>query len=60
MISSMTVMLTHAECIAKAVAMEEKAERLPDMRAECLEIAECWRFLAASAKWQDAYKAALD
>jgi hypothetical protein len=52
----MTIMLNHAECIAKAVAMEEKAERLADSHADCLQMAEYWRHLAVQAQWQDAYR----
>jgi hypothetical protein len=55
----MMVMLNHAERIAKAVAMEERAEQLAGSRDECLQMAQYWRYLAVQAQWRDWYGAEL-
>jgi hypothetical protein len=52
----MPIMLTHAECIAKAADMELQAIVYPEARDEYLELAAQWRGVAARAKWQERYE----
>ena len=50
-------MRTAAECIAKADDMDRQASRCEaaEMKAEYLELAKSWRYVAAQAGWQDAH-----
>jgi len=59
MVAAMTtpgVMRSENECLAMAVAMEQRAGSCgsPGHRAEFLSIAKGWRSLAVQAAWQDA------
>lgn len=52
-------MLTHAECIAKAVTLEEMTENNRESRTADLEMAISWRHLAEQAKFQDDHAVSL-
>jgi hypothetical protein len=55
----MDAMLTRDEYLAKAAELELRAAENPELRDQCLHMAEQWRRLAEHAKWQDAYRAGL-
>lgn len=52
----MPVMLTRAECIAKVMEMEVKALLCPELRADYMELARDWQWLADHAEWQEGYE----
>ena len=61
MVAAMTapgVMRSEDECLAMAVAMEQRAGSCGSAghRAEFLSVARGWRSLAAQAAWQDALR----
>lgn len=48
-------MRTMAECLAKADGLDRQASQCEaaEMKAEYLNLAKSWRYVAAHAKWQD-------
>jgi hypothetical protein len=52
----MSIMLTYDECIAKVMEMEIKALLRPQDRADYLELARNWQWVADHAEWQEGYE----
>jgi hypothetical protein len=52
----MTVMLTYKQCVAKVSDMEMLAIALPQHRDAYVQLAVHWRWVADTAKWQEAYE----
>lgn len=52
----MTVMLTYKQCVAKVSDMEMLAITLPQHRDAYVQLAVHWRWVADTAKWQEAYE----
>jgi hypothetical protein len=49
-------MLTHDECIAKAMEMEVRALLYPEDRADYMQLARNWQWIAMHAEWQGEFE----